>query len=174
MPSKSEQATRRTFEPMQAAGLSDEARKAVNAVFDAMSNWRAELANRSEKNLEQVIEKMADAARTLGWPAQIVEASHMHLQNLTKTQIQVVDQLMDAWEEQIKSPNPMAASSALLSKLKSLPGLPPTGTWTDANAFGTAAMNPMQFWMQSAEHMQKAWTQAMDFWANVGRQQRGH
>jgi hypothetical protein len=28
-------------------------------------------------------------------------------------QIQMVDQMMDAWEEQIKSPNPMTAPSAV-------------------------------------------------------------
>jgi len=44
-------------------------------------------------------------------------------------QIQMMDQMMDAWEEQIKSPNPMTASSAMLSKLKTLPapGLPALG-----------------------------------------------
>jgi len=31
----------------------------VNAAFDAMSTWRIETANNSEKNSEQVIEKMA-------------------------------------------------------------------------------------------------------------------
>jgi hypothetical protein len=41
---------------MLASGLSDEARKAVNAAFDAMSTWRIETANTSEKNSKQVIE----------------------------------------------------------------------------------------------------------------------
>jgi hypothetical protein len=53
---------------MSVTGLSDEARKAVNAAFDAMSTWRIETAKNSEKNSEQVIEKMAAAARALGWP----------------------------------------------------------------------------------------------------------
>jgi len=57
-------------------------------------------------------------------------------------QIQTMDQMMDAWQEQIKSPNP----TAMLSKLKSLPGF---------------ATNPMQFWMQWAEQWQKAWADAM-------------
>jgi len=39
---------------------------------------------------------------------------------------------MDVWEEQIKSPNPMTAPSAMLSKLKSLPGVP-AGTWPNAD-----------------------------------------
>jgi TRAP-type C4-dicarboxylate transport system substrate-binding protein len=46
------------------AGLSDEARQAVNTAFDAMSAWRIDIANSNEKNSEQVIEKMAAAAHT--------------------------------------------------------------------------------------------------------------
>jgi hypothetical protein len=47
----------RNFNPMSVAGLSDEARQAVNAAFDAMSAWRIDIANSNEKNSEQVIEK---------------------------------------------------------------------------------------------------------------------
>jgi cob(I)alamin adenosyltransferase len=103
----------RKFDPMIVPGLSNEARDAVNAAFDAMSTWCTETVNTSEKNLEQVIEKMAAAARALGWPEQIVDATRSEMRRVTKTQIQMMDQLVDAWEEQIKSPNP----SAMLSKL---------------------------------------------------------
>src|SRR6266516_7276347 len=120
----------RNFEPMFASGLSDEARKAVNAAFDAMSTWRIETANNSEKNSEEVIEKMTAAARALGWPEQIVDATRAQLQSITKMQIQMMDHMMDAWEEQIKSPNLMTGSpSAMLSKLKSLPNVSPAGSW---------------------------------------------
>jgi hypothetical protein len=65
----------RNFNLMSVPGLSDEARKAVNAAFDAMSTWRIETANNNEKNSEQVIEKLAAAARALGWPEQIVDGT---------------------------------------------------------------------------------------------------
>ena len=42
----------RNFNPMSVTGLSGEARKAVNAAFDAMSTWRIETAKNSEKNSE--------------------------------------------------------------------------------------------------------------------------
>jgi hypothetical protein len=45
MPSKSTPKPPRNFD--SAPGLSDEARQAVNAAFDAMSNWRIETANAS-------------------------------------------------------------------------------------------------------------------------------
>ena len=134
-----------------------------------LSTWRIETVNSSEKNSEQVIEKMAAAARALGWPEQIVDATRAQLQSITKMQIQTMNQMMDAWEEQIKSPNPMTASpSAMLSKLKSLPSFSPAGTWPNADAFQMAAMNPMQFWIQSVEQWQKAWANVMGF--GQGRQ----
>ena len=156
-------ANSRDFNPMSVAGLSGEARQAVNTAFDAMSAWRIDIANSNEKNSEQVIEKMAAAARALGWPEQIVDATRAQLQSITKMQIQMMDQMMDAWEEQIKSPSPMTAPSAMLSKLKSLSSISPAGSWPNADTLQMAAMNPMQFWMQFAEQWQKAWADAMGF-----------
>jgi hypothetical protein len=99
--------------------------RVVAAAFDAMSTWRIETANNSEKNSERVIEKMAAAARALGWPEQIVDAAPVQMQSITKMQIQTMDHMMDVWEQQIKSPNPMTGPSAMLSKLKSIPSLSP-------------------------------------------------
>jgi hypothetical protein len=137
-----------------------------------MSAWRIETAKNNEKNSEQVIEKLAAAARALGWPEQIVDATRAQMQSITKAQIQTMDQMMDAWEEQIKSPNPMTGSpSAMLSKLTSLPGISPAGGWPSANAL--APTNPMQFWLQWAEQWQKAWTDAMALWAKAGQPDYG-
>jgi hypothetical protein len=162
-------AKRRNFNSMSVPGLSDEARQAVNAAFDAMSAWRIDTAKSNEKNSEQVIEKMAAAGGALGWPEQIVDVTSAQLQSIAKMQIQMMDHMMDVWEEQIKSPNPMTAPSAMLSKLKSLPGVP-AGTWPNADAFAGAAMNPMQFWVQWAEQCQKAWADAVGL--GVGGQRR--
>ncbi|HET9244831.1 MAG TPA: hypothetical protein VFO15_03405 [Xanthobacteraceae bacterium] len=168
MQSKDDEVTPRYFNPTWAPTLSDEARKAVNDAFDAMSAWRIETASNNEKNSEQVIEKLAAAARALGWPEQIVDATRAQMQGITKMQIQTMDQMMDAWEEQIRSPNAMTGSpSAMLSKLTSLPGVSPAGSWPSANAL--AATNPMQFWMQWAEQWQKACTDAMALWDKAGR-----
>jgi hypothetical protein len=172
MQNKYAEVTPRNFNPTWAPALSDEARKAVNAAFDAMSTWRIETASNSEKNSEQVIEKLAAAARALGWPEQIVDTTRAQMQSITKIQIQTMDQMMDAWEEQIKSPSPMTgSSSAMLSKLTSLPGVSPAGSWPSANAL--AATNPMQFWMQWAEQCQKAWADAMALWAKAGQPDYG-
>ena len=52
-------------------------------------------------------------------------------------QIQTMDQIMDAWEEQIKSPNP---SLPILSKLKSFPSLSPVDAWSSATLLGLGAI----------------------------------
>jgi len=158
----------RKFDPMAAPGFSNEARDAVNAAFDAMSTWRTETVQNSEKNLEQVIEKMAAAARALGWPEQIVDATRSQMQTMTKTQIQVMDQMMNAWEDQIKSPNP----SAMLSKLKSMSGSGLVGSWPSLGS-DLSAMNPMQFFMQFVEQWQKACSDAMAFWTKAAALQGG-
>ena len=165
MENKYAEVTPRNFNPTWAPRLSDDARKAVNDAFDAMSAWRIEAAKNNEKNSEHIIEKLAAAARALGWPEQIVDATRAQMQGLTKMQIQTMDQMMDAWEEQIKSPNP----SAMLSKLKSLSGFGPAGTWP--HLADTSAMNPMQFSMQFAEQWQKVWSDAMAFWTKAASSQ---
>ena len=151
----------RKFDVMTVPGLSAEARDAVNAAFDAMSTWRTETVNASEKNFEQVIEKISAAARALGWPDQIVDATRSQMQTLTQTQIQMMDQMMDAWEEQIKSPNP----SAMLSKLKSSSSFGPAGSWPNLGDVSTT--NPMQFSMQFVEQWQKVWSESMAFWTKA-------
>jgi hypothetical protein len=161
MPSKSAE-TSRDFNPMSAPNLSDEARRAVNAAFDAMSAWRTDIASMSEKNVEQVITKMSAAARALGWPEQVVDATRSQIQSITKMQIQTMDQIMDAWEEQIKSPN---LSQPILAKLKSFPSLGAVDAWSSASQM--AAMNPLQFYIQFAEQWQKACADAMAHWGQA-------
>jgi len=156
----------RNFKPMPVPALTNEAREAVNAALKAMSTWRNEIAETSEKNGKQVIEKMAAAATALGWPAQIVDSNRTQMQSIAEMQIKAMDHMMDAWEEQLKLPNPMVASpSAILSKLKSLPGFAPAGTWPSVEAFQEAAVNPFQFWMKLAQEWQKSWADTVTLWS---------
>ena len=149
-----------TFNPISTPPLSNEARKTVNAAFDAMTAWRTDIQDGGE----EVIEKMAEAARALGWPKQIVGTTTAQLQSVTKMQVQAMDQIMDAWQEQIKSPNPSAA----LSKLKSLPSFGSVGGWPFTNASQMTAMNPFEIYLQVAQQWQKAWADGMAFWAQAG------
>jgi hypothetical protein len=164
MATKFAESTPRNFNPMSVPGLSSKAREAVNDAFDAMSTWRAEVAENSEKNVKRVIDKMAVAAAALGWPEQIVDAARSQMQALTEMQTKAIDHLMDAWEEQLKSPNPMTASPVMLSKLQSFPSFGAAGSWP-----GATSSNPLEFWTQVAQQCQKSWTDAMAFWVKAGK-----
>jgi hypothetical protein len=156
MASKSE-ATPRTVDPMLATGLPEEARKAVKIAFDAMSTWRTQIVN-NEKNIDAVIDKVAAGAKALGWPEEIVDATRAQMESMNEMQLQLMDQMMDAWEQQIKSPN---ASSAMLSKLKSMSPFSSMASWPGA---GNSQMNPFGLYMQVAQQWQKAWSDAMAPW----------
>ena len=145
----------RDFNPMSVPGLTKEARDGVNTALKALSTWRNEIADTNQRNGKKVIEQMAAAATALGWPEQVVDTARMQLQSIADMQIKVMDQLTDAWEEQIKLPNPMSASpSAMLSKLKSLPGFTATQPVT----------TPVELWMQFAEQWQRAWGETVGNW----------
>jgi hypothetical protein len=139
--------------------LSGEAREAVDAAFDAMSTWREEMIRNNDKNIEKVIRQVADAAKALGWPRQIVDATRQQMQTVSEMQTQTMDNMFAAWQEQIKSPN---QPSALLSKLNSLSGF---GSATGANG----GMNPFGMYMEFTKQWQKAWADGLSFWSQAGK-----
>ena len=147
MPSKLAEVTSRNFNPLL-----------------ALSTWRTEIVNHNEKNLERVIDKVAAAARALGWPEEIADTTRAQMQTINKMQLQMMDHMMDAWEGQLSSPN---SSSSILSKLRSSPPLSPAGSWPFAATSQMA--DPFGVYMQIAQQWQKAWADAMAFWTKAGR-----
>jgi hypothetical protein len=153
--------------------LGEDSKKAVIQAFDAMSNWRAELAELGEKNSNAVFDKMAEAAKSLGWPTDFVELSRKQMQGASKMQLQAVDQVMDAWEKQVKA----FGTSNLPSfpNFTSVPGFGPGAPafpgvgagFPGMPDFTAGATNPMEFWMKAAEMWQKNWQQAMSTWMDA-------
>lgn len=161
--------------------LGEDTRKAVIQAFDAMANWRSELADMGEKNSNAVFDKMAEAAKSLGWPTDFVELSRKQMQNASKLQLQAVDQVMDVWEKQVKA----LGSTSQLSSFPNFPNFPGFGNAPGQSAFpgagmfpgmpdfGSGAANPIQFWMQAAEMWQKGWQQAMATWVDAQQNAMG-
>ncbi len=155
--------------------LNDEAKKAMTATFDAMSKWRSDLQDMTEKNSEAVFDKMAAAAKSVGWPTEFVEMSRKQMQTAGKMQMQAVDQVMDMWEKQAT-----AAASGKAPGMPSFPSMPTFPGMPDFSkgmpgmgsipGFGgmpdmsQMPMVPLQFWMQAAEMWQKSWQQALTTW----------
>jgi len=133
--------------------LPRDARDAIEAVFDALSKWRDELGASTERYSETVLAKMADAARALGWPKELVDASHKHLLGASKVQMQTIDQLMDAWKKQLTAP----AADQFMAQLRALPG----------PSFGAMpGSSPLDLWMQTAEMWQRNWQSALSMWTS--------
>ncbi len=145
--------------------LSKEAQEAVNIAFDAVEEWNKELAS----NTQNVAQKMAIAARAVGWPDPVVTAITSHVQSITQLHIYMMSHILDAWQAQMNTPHPMGHFPiAMLSKLQSWPGLTGTSGWPSIEAFGNLSQNPGQFWIQIGEQWQKNWAQAISVWSQFG------
>src|SRR5690349_14784357 len=100
----------RAFNPLAVSGLSKEALEGANAALKGLATWRNEIAETNQKHGERVLDQMAVTAKKLGWPAQVVDTARTQLKSVAELQVKTMDVMMDAWEEQLKSPNPMSAS----------------------------------------------------------------
>lgn len=152
------------------AGLSDEARKAAGAAFDALAQWRDQMARANEEYSSKVFEQMAQASRAMGWPENMIDSARAQMQEASRMQLQMMDQLMDAWSKQLKSPNvSMASPNEFMEQMKkfqqmgmnAMPGassMPP--------GMSGMAMAPFQMWMQAAEMWQRNMASAMSMWTD--------
>lgn len=159
------------------AKMSDEARKSVTQAFDAMSSWRDQMSEMGEKNSEAVFDKMAEAAKALGWPTEFVEMSRKQVQTASKMQTQMIGQVMETWQQQMTNPGSaikMPSFNGPGFQMPTFPGFPafpsastggsPFPGFGDMSAMGG---NPMQMWMQAAEMWQKNWQQALGSWVEA-------
>lgn len=149
------------------AKLSEDARNSVSQAFDAMSNWRQQMSEMGEKNSEAVFDKMAEAAKALGWPTEFVEMSRKQVQSATNMQSQMLDQVMETWQQQMTNPGSpikMPSFSAPAFQMPTFPGFPTAAGGSAFPGFGDMSGNPMQMWVQAAEMWQKNWQQALGTW----------
>jgi len=158
--------------PVVGEVLDAQTRNAVNAACDALSEWREEIAATTERHSETIASKMAAAAEALGWPDHIVEATVRQLKQGSSIQLQLIDQIMDAWRMQLKSPGAYSMLANLPPPMQGLPasgfGLPRAGI----PGMESLPATPLQFWMQAAEMWQKQWTSAMEMWTGGSTRRR--
>lgn len=133
--------------------------EAAAAVSNALAEWREQVATSAENNVTMISGKMAEAARKLGWPKEVVEASEQYLKQTSQMQIGMLDQLVDAWQQQLKSPMP-AQFVASLKTPAAMPGA------SAMSGMGNAT-NPMEFWLEATLAWQRTMTSA---WAQMQRQ----
>ena len=130
-------------------GITKEVREGIVAAFDALSNWRDEIETANERCLGKVLDQTSAVARSMGWPDQAIRMMREHLENASKAQTQIIDQIMEGWKQQLKSPTaPMAIPRSFAGQIHGLSG----GSMPEFDP-----MAPWTFWMQAAEAWQRAW-----------------
>jgi hypothetical protein len=89
---------------LSAAGVNEEVQTALTSAFEAMCDWRQDAANQAERHGNKVFDKMGAAAKAMGWPAELVDMTRQQMQQASKMQIQVLDQVMDAGSSRSRIP----------------------------------------------------------------------
>ena len=135
------------------AGMTEEMRDRVVAALDALSNWRDEIEAANERCLGKVLDQTSAVARSMGWPDEAVKTTREYLQHTAKLQTQVIDQLMERWKQQLKSPiAPMAIPRGLTGKTSGPSASTLAGAMPDFDALA-----PWKMWLQAAEMWQRTW-----------------
>jgi len=126
-------------------GMTREMREGVIAAFEALSNWRDEVETANERCLTKVLDRTSAIARAMGWPDQAITMTREYLQKASKVQVEMSDQVMDAWKRQLKSTAaPLAMPSSFAGQAPAaLPEFNPLAPWN--------------FWLQAAEMWQRTW-----------------
>ena len=142
----------------QAGGLDAKARDAFDAAFKAMGDWRDELRAVTELHGGRTFDRLAAAAKAVGLPDTAIDATKGQLLQASRMQADMIDHMMKAWQEQVKSPG--RPNEFLNSLGKQVSGMTP-GQMPPMADF---AMAPAQFWMQATAMWQKSFTDAMAAW----------
>ena len=134
-------------------GITKEMRDRVMAAFDELSNWRDEIETANERCLGKVLDQTSAVARSMGWPDEAVKTTREYLQQTAKVQTQLIDQLIEGWKQQLKSP---------LAPIAIPPGLPGQASEAFTTKMAGAmkdfdALAPWKMWLQAAEMWQRTW-----------------
>jgi hypothetical protein len=141
--------------------LSSDARQTVTTAFEALERWRDEIFSVNERHLTNVLDQMSSLQKATGWPDQFASAAKEHLTRASKTQAYMIDQVMDAWEQQLKASN---VPSGLHESFK-FQAPRPFGSAFDPVSemmrLHELTLAPFKLWIQAAEMWQRNWASAL-------------
>jgi hypothetical protein len=142
-----------TLDVQSLTSLSNEARQAVTAAFDAVAHWRNEIVAANERCLTKVLDQVTDAHRALGWPEQVTRAAKEHFLQASKIQSHMLDQAMDAWQQQLKTQHAQSGIPAFIFQAS----VPSQFTIPASEMM----LTPFKLWIEAAETWQRTWMTAM-------------
>jgi hypothetical protein len=140
-----------------------DAREAVTGVFDALEKWRDEVVSVNERHLTKALDLVAGSQRALGWPEHFVSTTKDCLLKASKIQTQMISQVIDAWENQLKSSaRPTVLPEAFELQRPPALGLALSNSVSDMVRLQELALvMPFRLWMQAAETWQRNWAEVM-------------
>jgi hypothetical protein len=148
-----------TLEVQSLTSLSNEARQAVSAAFDALAHWQNEIVAANERCLAKVLEQVANAHRALGWPEQVTAAAREHFLKASQMQSLMIEQAMDMWQQQLKAQNARSGVTG------SMAGAPAPSQFampvSEMMRLGEMTLAPFKLWIEAAETWQRSWITAM-------------
>jgi hypothetical protein len=88
----------------------------------------------------------------MGWPEEAIKATREYFETTSKAQTQMIDQVIEGWKQQLKSPTAPTAFPRTFSD--QIPGLASAlpGAKQEFNPLA-----PWMFWLQAAEMWQRTW-----------------
>ena len=135
----------------------------MTSVFEALEKWRDEVFSVNERHLTKTLDLVAGSQRSLGWPDQFAAATKEYLLKASKIQTQMIGQVMDAWEHQLKS----SAGPPALPEAFRFQTPPPFGSALKDSMSDMMRLQeltlvaPFRLWMHAAETWQRNWADAM-------------
>jgi hypothetical protein len=95
----------------------------------------------------------------LGWPEQVTRAAKEHFLQASKIQSQMIDQAMNAWQQQLKTPHARSGISGFMFQAP----VPSQFTVPAAEMmrFSEMTLAPFKLWIEAAETWQRTWMAAM-------------
>jgi hypothetical protein len=151
-----------------------DARQAVTGAFEALEKWREEVFAVNERHLTKALDLVAGSQRALGWPDHVTTVTREYLLKTSKIQTQMIGQVMDAWEKQLRSSaSPPSLPEAFRFQMPAASGSAFKDSGSDmARLQDMTLMTPFMLWMQAAEMWQRNWAEAMTGRPYEARQER--
>ncbi len=152
--------------------LSKDARRDVAGAFDALAQWRDEISATNQRCLAKAVEQMAAAQRAIGWPEPVIAAAREPLLKTAHLQTHMIDQIMDAWEQQLKSVHDLSGiSEAVKPRVPAASGSPFSDPVSEMVRLSEMALVPFKVWVEAAEQWQRNWAALMS--ARTGPPRQG-
>jgi hypothetical protein len=143
----------------------------VAGAFDALAQWRDEISAANERCLTKAVDRLAAAQRAIGWPEHTIAAAREPLVKTAQVRTHMIDQIMAAWERQLKPGHDLAGIPGTAKPRASEPSPRAfSDPVSDMVRLSEMALVPFRLWVEAAEQWQRNWAALMSARTGAPRQ----